>query len=697
MGKSNFYVIMSFHSLGIMLKRVKSARPLSAFFLGIVFINFGCTNFDLNKKQDDKINTQSIHLPPLFSDHAVLQQNSKAAIWGKAAPNTKIFIKGSWGKKTKTISDNNGNWATKIKTPKAGGPYQIVISNNKEKISLTDVMIGEVWLCSGQSNMQMPLKGFLPKEPIEGSEEAIQSANYPTIRMFTLKKNIGISPQENMEGEWSICSPKTAGDFSAAAFFFGRKLHQKLGIPIGLIHSSWGGTPAEAWTALEELKSVSGFEKIEEKLDEINNPRSPYNVWMNQLEQLDADKFYENYETLRHPSYAAKNYNDSSWESMKIPTWLEGEFKNFDGIIWFRKTFELSDVDDNAAYNLSLGGIDDEDITFVNGIKVGMTRDWTAHRNYSLPKGLLRKGKNSIAIRVFDGASNGGMYGGQDIGIEKDGQLVHDLSGDWKYLPSAIFSKHRFLLFSADQNYQAMPKTSLGVNNHLPTGLYNAMIHPLIPYSIKGAIWYQGESNVPRAEQYKTLFPAMIESWRNKWGKDFSFYFTQISPFRYSGKDNVESAELRNAQNQTLSLPNTGQAVTLDIGSLTTIHPPNKKDVGERLASWALAKDYKQKAIAFSGPVCTAAKLNGDKILLDFRIGSTTLMAGKLGLTEFELVFADGTATEVFASIKGNQVVLENPTQQFPKAVRYAWKNGSEASLFNSAGLPASTFYIELK
>lgn len=667
-------------------------RKILHLFLGIIFCH---SILAQNNVERNKI--QQLKLPPIFSNHTVLQQKTKVAIWGKAAPNTKVSIKGSWGKKAKTISDNNGNWKTRIKTPKAGGPYQIVISNNKETITLSDVMIGEVWLCSGQSNMEMPLKGNLPDEPIEGSEAAIQSANYPKIRMFTLKHNIGISPQENMEGEWSVCSPETASDFSAAAFFFGRKLHQTLDVPIGLIHSSWGGTPAESWTALEELKNVSGFEKVEEKLDELINPLSPYNVWMNQLEQLDASKFYENYEALINPSYSAENYNDSSWDSMKIPTWLAGDLKSFDGIIWFRKSFELSVLDENASYTLSLGGIDDEDITYVNGIKVGMTRNWTVSRNYSLPKGLLKKGKNVIAIRLFDGASNGGMYGGQDIGLEKDGQLLQDLSGAWKYLPTAILSNNKIAIFTSDQPFKAMPLSPLEFNSHLPTGLYNAMIHPLVPYSIKGAIWYQGENNVPKAQQYKTLFPAMIQSWRNKWGRGFPFYFTQIAPYMYSGKDNVESAELRNAQNQTLSLPNTGQAVTLDIGSLATIHPPNKKDIGERLARWALAKDYKQKAIAFSGPVCTAAKSNGDKIMLDFNIGSTALVAGKSGLKEFELVFANDAAMEVSAIIKGNQIVLENPTRQLPKAVRYAWKNGSEASLFNSAGLPASTFYIELK
>ncbi len=663
-------------------------KKLFLLFLGIILCHHLCAQNNKN---------QSIYLPPLFSDHTVLQQKTKAAIWGKAAPNAKIFIKGNWGKKAKTISDNKGNWKTEVKTPKAGGPYQISISDNQETITLSDVMIGEVWLCSGQSNMEMPLKGFLPNEPIEGSEADIQFADFPEIRMFTLKRNLAASPQEDFVGEWAICSPETAGDFSAAAFYFGRKLHQTLHVPIGLIHSSWGGTPAESWTALNDLKNVSGFENIQEKIDELINPQSEYNVWMNQLEQIDLDKFHNNYEVLTNPAYSSINYDDAHWDSMKIPTWLEGAFKNFDGVIWFRKSFELSEVDENMAYHLSLGGIDDNDITFVNGIKVGMTNNWTIKRNYPLPKGLLKKGKNSIAIRLFDGASNGGMYGGQHIGIEKDGQLLQDLSGDWKYLPTAILSNNKIAVFTTDQPFKVMPMPPLEFNSHLPTGLYNAMIHPLVPFSIKGAIWYQGENNVSRAEQYQSLFPSMIKSWRNKWGKEFPFYFTQIAPFRYSGAKNSESAELRFAQNQTLSLPKTGQAVTLDIGSLETIHPSNKKEVGERLARWALAKDYKQRSLSYSGPVCTSAKINGDKIMLDFNIGAKSLVAAKSGIKEIELVFADGSIKEVMASIQGDKIILENPNGQLPKAVRYAWKNGSEASLFNSAGLPASTFFIKLK
>jgi sialate O-acetylesterase len=664
------------------------SRKLLLFLLGIIV----CHNV-LAKNSTN----QSIKLPALFSDHAVLQQKIKAEIWGEAAPNTEILITGSWGEKAEAFSDSNGNWKAKIQTPEAGGPHQIIVSSEPETIILSDVMIGEVWLCSGQSNMEMPLKGFLPNEPVEGSEEAIKSADFSKIRMFTVNRNLATLPQEDFEGEWVVCSPKTAGDFSAAAFYFGRKLHQSLNIPIGLIHSSWGGTPAESWTALSELKNVSGFEKVEEKLDELNNPLSEYNVWMDQLEELDSARFFEDGDWLIHPEYSDENHDDSIWESMKIPSWLEGDLKSFDGAIWFRKSFELSEVDENAVYNISLGGIDDEDITFVNSVPVGATKNWTVYRNYSLPKGLLKEGKNTIAVLLFDGASNGGMYGGQDLGVKKDDLILKNLSGDWKYLPTAILSSNKILVFTTDQSFKAMPLAPLVINSHLPTGIYNAMIHPIVPYSIKGAIWYQGENNVSRAEQYKTLIPTMIQSWRNKWGKEFPFYFTQIAPFSYSGASHSESAELRFAQNQTLSLPNTGQAVTLDIGSLETIHPSNKRDVGERLARWALAKDYKQNSLAFSGPVCASVKSSGDNIILEFDIGAESLVAGGSGLKEFELVYADGSTEEVSASILRNTIMLEMDRGNKPTAVRYAWKNGSEASLFNSAELPASTFSMEIE
>jgi sialate O-acetylesterase len=637
---------------------------------------------------------QIVELNPLFSDHLVLQQNTKAAIWGKTEPKAEVIVSGSWGKHARILADMDGNWRTELQTPKAGGPFDMMIATATDTVRLNDVLVGEVWLCSGQSNMEMPLKGFLPNEAITGSREAIRSADFPEMRVFKVSRNVSAQLQSEVDGSWSVCTPETAGEFSATAFFFGRKLHETLNIPIGLIQSSWGGTPAEAWTDVEALKEVTGFQEVEEKLEELKNPLSDYNVWMNQLEKIDTEEIFHKYEDLIDPEYASEHYNDSHWDVMQIPNWLEDEFKNYDGVIWFRKSFELSEVDENVRYNLSLGGIDDEDITFINGVEVGVTRNWTVQRNYSLPPGLLRKGYNSIAIRLFDGASNGGIYGGQKFGIQKDDKLIADLSGDWKYLPTALLSNNQFSVFTAGHSYKDMPTPSLVVNSNLPTGLYNAMIHPLHPFAIKGVIWYQGENNVGRAEQYKTLFPAMIHSWRKAWGQIFPFYFVQIAPYPYSGAENSEAAELRFAQHQTLTVPKTGQAVTLDIGSKNTIHPPNKEDVGERLARWALAKDYGHDKVAYSGPVCIAAKKSWGRIILLFDPGADKLVAGDEGLQGFEVVYPDGSVSSVKASLRRNKVVLSLQSGQNPIEVRYAWKNSSTASLFNSAGLPASTFSI---
>ena len=445
------------------------------------------------------------------------------------------------------------------------------------------------------------------------------------------------------------------------------------------------------------LKTINPFEDFEQKITELNNQKSEYNMWMKNLNKIDLNTYYENDNNIIvNIDYASTHYDDSQWKTVKIPSWFSGPLQNFDGIIWFRKSFELTKVEENITYTLSLGGIDDNDETYLNGVKIGRTQDWTKKRNYVIPVGLLKQGKNTISVEVFDGAGNGGIYGGDDFGIKKEGEFVLDLSGDWKYLPSAILIGNDIKFFTTDFSYDKMPAHENQINNKLPTGLFNSMIHPLKLFSIKGVIWYQGESNVSRSEQYKLLFPAMIKSWRKNWNSEFSFYFTQIAPYVYSGINNSESAELRNSQNYALSLPKTGQAVTLDIGSMETIHPPKKKEVGERLAYWALAKDYEQKSVAFSGPICKVAKQNEGHVVLEFDIGAEYLVEGKDGLKEFELIYSSLDIEQVNAEIQGNTIVLENKSEIKPIAVRYAWKNGSQASLFNSENLPAPTFYLNI-
>ena len=652
----------------------------------VFFITFQVILANLSKKA-------SIELTSIFSDHIVLQQKTENLIWGKAEPNTNLKIKPSWGNIVNTRSNDKGNWKAKISTPEAGGPYTIEISSKWDRKIINDVMIGEVWLCSGQSNMRMPLNG---SHPIENGIETIESADYPKIRMFNVEKTVATTPQTDINGDWIVCSPKTAGGLSAVAFFFGKKLFDELNVPIGLIHSSWGGSPAESWASLNALKTINPFEDFEQKITELNNQKSEYNMWMKNLNKIDLKTFNENDDNLVNKDYISINYDDVHWKSMKIPNWFSGPLQNFDGIIWFRKSFELTKVEENITYTLSLGGIDDNDETYLNGVKIGRTQDWTKKRNYVIPVDLLKQGKNTISVEVFDGAGNGGIYGGDDFGIKKEGEFVLDLSGDWKYLPSAILIGNDIKFFTTDFSYDKMPAHENQINNKLPTGLFNSMIHPLKLFSIKGVIWYQGESNVSRSEQYKLLFPAMIKSWRKNWNSEFSFYFTQIAPYVYSGINNSESAELRNAQNYALSLPKTGQAVTLDLGSMETIHPPKKKEVGERLAYWALAKDYEQKSVAFSGPICKVAKQNEGHVVLEFDIGAEYLVEGKDGLREFELIYSNLDAKQVNAEIQGNTIVLENKSEIKPIAVRYAWKNGSQASLFNSENLPAPTFYLNI-
>jgi sialate O-acetylesterase len=652
----------------------------------VFFITFQVILANLSKKA-------SIELTSIFSDHIVLQQKTENLIWGKAEPNTNLKIKPSWGNIVNTRSNDKGNWKAKISTPEAGGPYTIEISSKWDRKIINDVMIGEVWLCSGQSNMRMPLNG---SHPIENGIETIESADYPKIRMFNVEKTVATTPQTDINGDWIVCSPKTAGGLSAVAFFFGKKLFDELNVPIGLIHSSWGGSPAESWASLNALKTINPFEDFEQKITELNNQKSEYNMWMKNLNKIDLKTFNENDDNLVNKDYISINYDDVHWKSMKIPNWFSGPLQNFDGIIWFRKSFELTKVEENITYTLSLGGIDDNDETYLNGVKIGRTQDWTKKRNYVIPVDLLKQGKNTISVEVFDGAGNGGIYGGDDFGIKKEGEFVLDLSGDWKYLPSAILIGNDIKFFTTDFSYDKMPAHENQINNKLPTGLFNSMIHPLKLFSIKGVIWYQGESNVSRSEQYKLLFPAMIKSWRKNWNSEFSFYFTQIAPYVYSGINNSESAELRNAQNYALSLPKTGQAVTLDIGSMETIHPPKKKEVGERLAYWALAKDYEQKSVAFSGPICRVAKQNEGHVVLEFDIGAEYLVEGKDGLKEFELIYSSLDIEQVNAEIQGNTIVLENKSEIKPIAVRYAWKNGSQASLFNSENLPAPTFYLNI-
>jgi len=623
-----------------------------------------------------------ILLPSVFSDNMVLQQKTNAALWGKATAGKAVKITVSWNKiNYGAIADASGNWKIKVATPGYGGPYSITISDG-ELLVLNNVLIGDVWICSGQSNMEMPLAGW---GKILNSEKEIAEAKYPNIRLLQadhITSNFPINDAKVANGGWQECSPKYVAEFSSTAYFFAREVYEKTKIPIGLIHTSWGGTIAEAWTSAESLKKMADFSAAVDKIQKsAKNPSTgsyeeKLQTWVKMTSEKDSG-----YQAGEAKWALVETAN---WKSMTLPTlWEDAALKNFDGIVWFTKKVNIPENWKTNGARLNLGTIDDNDITYVNGVKVGETVGYNVGRTYAIPANLLKTGENTVTVRVFDSGGGGGIYGdAKDLSFTNNTAEKISLAGDWKYKVGVDF-----------KNVEAKPYEENGPNR--PTVLYNAMIHPYLQFSIKGAIWYQGESNADRAYQYRELFPTMIKDWRQKWGQgDFPFYFVQLANFMQIDHEPVESAwaELREAQQKTLVLPNTGMATIIDIGDAKDIHPKNKQEVGRRLALIALAKTYGQK-INYSGPVYQSNKVEGKQIRLTFGNTENGLKAADgATLTGFAIAGADKKFYWAKASIQGNQVIVSSDQVANPVAVRYAWGNNPVCNLVSNDGLPASPF-----
>lgn len=638
-------------------------------------------------------------MPSIFNDNMVLQQKSNVTFWGKAQPKSKINIQASWGAKAFTVANSDSVWQMKIKTPKYGGPYSIIVKTIDKKIVFKNVMIGEVWLCSGQSNMEMPLEGWPPSALVEGSDEAIKNSYNPLIRYFNVTRKISDKPEFNCEGEWVEQNPQTSSKFSATAFFFAQKLYNELKVPIGLIHSSWGGTPIEAWTSGKSISSIDKFKSIIELIEQGKKDLIKLNDWLSSKRQIDIserDAFHK-WSNLDFDDANCSNndFDDSNWKVMNLPTnWENTEVGNFDGVVWFREKLSIPINWKNQDLILELGPIDDMDVTFVNGIKIGGYETdgfWDKDRIYEIPASLVQDTIITIAVRVIDTQGGGGFWGTSNklkIHPKNFGQSF-SLANDWKYLPVAEYRNGKFFVFGSSGEYFNRPKLSIDFSAYTPSTLYNGMIAPLIPYEIKGVIWYQGESNTKQPELYKSLFPLLISNWRDDWHKRFSFYYVQIAPWNYG--DFIQSQKLREAQFLTLQTPRTGMAVTLDIGDIENIHPAKKKEVGERLALWALAKDYR-KNIVPSGPVYKSMKIKKDKveITLDYADGlKFKLIDDK---NNFLIAGEDRIFKEAKVEIKKNKLIVFSDKINNPKAVRYCWDNTSSATLFNKYGLPASSF-----
>lgn len=637
----------------------------------------------------------SLKLSTLFSDHMVLQQEENVTIWGQYASNKKVIVKGSWGIEKTTVADTNGLWKVKLPTPKAGGPYQINVVTPDSTIVINDILIGEVWLASGQSNMQMPLKGWPPNDLIQNSATEIANSDNPQIRMFTVPMTLSTTPLDSVGGTWAVSNKTTAGDFSATAYFFAKRLQKELQVPIGIIHSSWGGTVAEAWTSEPSLRKLTDFN---DALDLLKNPETFKLVdnWFNQFPSQAFPETKEQWEQIEFADLdAAKlEFDDTTWFPTKLPGRID-LLKNgeFDGAVWIRKEFEISDT--STDYLLKIGAIDDMDATYVNGEKIGGLAGggvWNIEREMVVPKNILKKGKNIIAIRIIDTGGKGSVDG--PIELDNDQGLIISLAGEWKSLMIAEIYLGKFYGYGIKNDLSNRPDIKQ-LNPNIPSVLYNAMINPLIPYNIKGAIWYQGESNVGRDMQYRRLFPTMINDWREKWNREFPFYFVQIAPYSYNPDPSMHvSQKLREAQRISLNTSKTGMVVTLDIGNPKNIHPANKQDVGFRLAGLALSNDYGFNVVA-SGPSFKTLSQSGNKLILEFDHIGSGLKASENGLSGFEIAGVDKKYIEAKAIIRENTIELIATGILEPKYARYAWKDDSMASLFNQEGLPASSFSSE--
>lgn len=613
----------------------------------------------------------NVRLPKIFADDMVLQRNKLIPIWGWADANEKIEIK--FNKQIKTTkADKNGKWTIRLDSENAGGPYELIV-NGKNKISIKNVLVGEVWICSGQSNMEFKVS------EAENAEKEIKDANFPSIREFSVLRDLSSLQKDDLKGgKWKVCNGTTVGDFTAVGYFFAKKIHEELKIPIGLIHTSWGGTVSETWTSREGFESSDEFKEMIAGMPKVD---------LDSISKVSIKSVTQRVETLQgskiNPSIAGSykelTFNDSNWPQLNVPEiWENQSLGQFDGVVWYRKTILLSANEAGKSGIIELSKIDDEDISYVNGIEVGRNSSWNLKRRYTIAAGILKEGVNVISIRVVDNGGGGGIYGESDEFKITIGDKTIPLNGNWKYQVESV-------------------KSDIGPNNY-PSLLYNAMLNPLIPYAIEGVLWYQGESNSSRAQQYKKAFPLLITDWRKKWNQgDFPFYFVQLSSFNANnGNSNNGSmwAELREAQSQTLKLPNTAMCITTDIGNPIDIHPKNKQDVGERLAAIALKNVYNQNRIC-TGPTYKSMEIQGNKVIVSFdNLGSGLSTPDKYGYVKgFEIAGADKVFYFAKAQIVNDKVMIYSEKVSNPVAIHFGWADdASDNNLYNKEGFPADSF-----
>ncbi len=609
----------------------------------------------------------------LFGDHMVLPADATIMLRGHGPAQSPVAVTTSWGAETTTTVTADGSWRCAVVTPGQGGAHSLTLACDDQQIAIRDVLVGDVWLASGQSNMEMEVgrhSGW--RQGVRNWEQEVAAADFPELRVFTVQKKTSAVPLDAIEGEWLVCSPATAGGFSASAYFFARELLQRGHGPIGLVVSAWGGTICEAWTSAPGLDAFPEFAPAIRRLAAGDGRDAAMQRFWSAVPGVPAP-------------------GDAAWQLVEMPDrWSESGLGDFDGVAFYRQVLPVPDVLRGRDLRLDLGAVDDMDTAWCNGQRIGgLERDgaWSTPRQYAIPGALVgARAELEIIVRVVDTGGEGGFTAApaalQLITTSGAPEVKIELAGSWRRARGPAIA-----------DLPAWPRRAAGPNR--PTVLFNGMIAPLAPFPFRGAIWYQGESNRLRAAQYERLFPAMIRDWRHHFGRDLPFYFVQIAPFSYAG-ERLGGVDLRWAQTQALRLPRTGMVVTLDIGNARDIHPRNKQAVGQRLALHALRHCYGENVVC-DGPVAVGLEATGEALLVRFAASASPLAADG-AVSGFEVrargrsEFVPATARVVAADL----VEVKAAGIEAPVAVRYAWTAVPDANLRNAAGLPAGPFRLAL-
>ncbi|QDU72452.1 sialate O-acetylesterase [Mucisphaera calidilacus] len=652
-------------------------------------------------------------LPAVFSDHMVLQRERPVPVWGKADADQAVTVQLMEADNPRplaqafTVADVAGHWRAELPAQAAGGPYRLVVRGGDE-IVLEDVYLGEVWLCSGQSNMEWPVR--LTKN---AAAEIAGSAD-PLLRHFDVPRTVAGEPQWDTDASWTMASPETVPGYTAVGYYFARQLRNRLGVAVGLVNSSWGGTRIEPWMPPRMLTAypdvAADLELLEERLAAYKaDPsaaeamaeamRSAYEAEVSERQGLATRGGVGLEQRWMEPGHDV-----SGWGTMSLPVAWERAgveaLEAYNGVVWFRREVTIPDAWVGRELALNLGPIDDVDSTYVNGELVGTTdfstrNSWTVDRRYAVSGDVVTNTTLTVVVRVGDWYGDGGISGESSqmwLSLEEGGEKV-SLAGPW------LYQKEETVVIGQERPAAPPGEPSLGgATARTPTALYNGMICPVKPYGIRGAIWYQGESNASEATRYRSLMPGLIEGWRGDWNDaEMPFGIVQLANFMRERETPGDSAwaELRDAQLHTAkTMEKVGLAVTIDIGEANDIHPRNKQDVGARLASWAMAEAYGQPGAGYSGPMFAKAFRQDSRFVVTFDLfGSQLAVRGGGKPVGFAVAGEDRVWHRAEARIEGDRVEVWCDAVPEPVALRYGWAdNPTRANLVNAQGLPASPF-----